>query len=55
MSTWLPSAPRPALVARQQLYRSIREYFYTRSVLEVETPLLSQAPVGDPNLTPMQA
>ena len=55
MSTWLPSAPRPALVARQQLYRSIREYFYARSVLEVETPLLSQAPVADPNITPMQA
>ena len=55
MSTWLPSAPRPALVARQKLYRSIREYFYTRSVLEVETPLLSQAPVADPNITPMQA
>ena len=55
MSTWLPSAPRSALVARQQMYRSIREYFYTRSVLEVETPLLSQAPVADPNITPMQA
>ena len=55
MSTWLPSASRPALVARQQMYRSIREYFYARSVLEVETPLLSQAPVADPNITPMQA
>ncbi len=55
MSTWLPSASRSALVARQQMYRSIREYFYTRSVLEVETPLLSQAPVADPNITPMQA
>lgn len=55
MSTWLPSAPRSALEARQQLYRSIREFFYSRSVLEVETPLLSQAPVADPNITPMQA
>ena len=55
MNTWLPSAPRPALVARQQLYRHIREYFYARLVLEVETPLLSQAPVADPNITPMQA
>ena len=55
MSTWSPSAPRSALVARQQLYRNIREYFYARSVLEVETPLLSQAPVADPNITPMQA
>lgn len=55
MSTWLPSASRSALVARQQMYRSIREYFYTRSVLEVETPLLSQAPVADPNITPIPA
>lgn len=55
MSTWSPSAARTALVARQQLYRTIREYFYARSVLEVETPLLSQAPVADPNIVPMQA
>lgn len=55
MSTWSPSASRDALVARQQMYRSIREFFYTRSVLEVETPLLSQAPVADPNITPMQS
>ena len=55
MSTWRPSAPRSALVARQQLYRTIREYFYTHDVLEIETPLLSQAPVADPNITPMQS
>ena len=55
MSNWSPSAARSALVARQQLYRSIREYFQTRSVLEVETPLLSQAPVADPNISPIQA
>lgn len=55
MSSWTPSAPRTALVARQQLYRSIREYFWSRSVLEVETPLLCQAPVADPNIDPMQA
>lgn len=55
MSTWSPSASRDALMARQQMYRSIREFFYTRSVLEVETPLLSKAPVADPNITPMQA
>ena len=55
MSTWSPSAAHSALVARQQLYRNIREFFYSRSVLEVETPLLCQAPVADPNITPMQA
>ncbi|MDD2222447.1 MAG: EF-P lysine aminoacylase EpmA [Pseudomonas sp.] len=55
MHLWSPSAPRTALVARQQLYRTIREYFYARTVLEVETPLLAQAPVADPNITPIQA
>ncbi len=55
MSTWSPSASRDALVARQQLYQSIREFFFSRDVLEVETPLLSQAPVADPNITPIQA
>ena len=55
MNSWSPSASREALLTRQQLYRSIREFFYTRSVLEVETPLLSQAPVADPNITPIQA
>lgn len=55
MSIWSPSAARSALVARQQLYRTIREYFHARSVLEVETPLLAQAPVADPNIMPMQA
>ncbi len=55
MSTWSPSAPRTALVARQQLYQSIRQYFHSREVLEVETPLLCQAPVADPNISPIQA
>lgn len=55
MNSWPPSASRDALVARQQLYRHIREFFYQRSVLEVETPLLAQAPVADPNISPIQA
>lgn len=54
MSSWLPSAPRSALVARQKMYQTIREYFLQRAVLEVETPLLCAAPVADPNITPMQ-
>lgn len=54
MSSWLPSAPRSALVARQKMYQTIREYFLQRAVLEVETPLLCTAPVADPNITPMQ-
>src|SRR5699024_12750910 len=54
MNSWLPSAPRSALVASQKMYQTIREYFLQRAVLEVETPLLCTAPVADPNITPMQ-
>src|SRR5690554_2475514 len=52
---WRPGATHTSLRARQQLYRSIREFFYQRLVLEVETPLLNQAPVADPNIQPIQA
>lgn len=52
---WRPTASRSSLLARQQLYRKIREFFYQRQVLEVETPLLCQAPVADPNITPIHA
>src|SRR5690554_8173647 len=53
MQSWQPSANLKQLQARQRLYRSIREFFYSRGVLEVETPLLAQAPVADPNITPI--
>src|SRR5690554_8097898 len=53
MQSWQPSANLKQLQARQRLYRSIREFFYNRGVLEVETPLLAQAPVADPNITPI--
>lgn len=52
---WQPNASRDLLLARQTLYRNIRHFFFERNVLEVETPLLGQAPVADPNITPMQA
>src|SRR5699024_3487945 len=54
MNSWLPSAPRSALVASQKMYQTIREYFLQRAVLEVETSLLCTAPVADPNITPTQ-
>lgn len=55
MHDWQPAAPLHNLQARQQLYRRIRDFFYQRNVLEVETPLLNQAPVADPNITPIRA
>lgn len=54
MHNWQPGASIEQLRARQQLYREIREFFFRRNAMEVETPLLNQAPVADPNITPMQ-
>lgn len=51
---WQPSAKREALLARQTLNQTIRQFFAERDVLEVETPYLSQAAVCDPNIEPMQ-
>ncbi|SIT00026.1 MAG: EF-P lysine aminoacylase GenX [Thalassolituus maritimus] len=51
---WQPSCDRAALAARSAFYRTIREFFYARDVLEVDTPLLGNAPVSDPNIEPMQ-
>ncbi len=51
---WQPSAGRDALLARQNLNQTIRRFFAERGVLEVETPVLSQAAVCDPNIEPMQ-
>ena len=45
---WEPSASRNVAQARAQMLRCIREFFYTRQVLEVETPLLCNHSVSDP-------
>jgi lysyl-tRNA synthetase class 2 len=47
---WRPSASAEALRARAQLYQHIRQFFYDREVLEVETPLLCQHGVTDPHI-----
>jgi len=51
---WQPTAGREALLARQTLNQTIRRYFSEHPALEVETPLLSQAAVCDPNIEPMR-
>lgn len=46
--SWQPSATIAALKSRAQIVAKIRQFFFERGVLEVETPLLSHATVTDP-------
>lgn len=48
--SWKPSASIEALQQRAKILQTIRQFFITRGVLEVETPVLSQAGVTDINL-----
>lgn len=50
-----PTCDIQALKARVKLYRQIRQFFIERDVLEVETPILSQAGVTDVHLASVQA
>ena len=52
---WRPSTNKDRLFARSDLLKSIRSFFGQRSVLEVETPVLSQAAGTDPNLDSISA
>lgn len=52
---WQPTASKTTLVARAALNQKIREFFATRGVLEVETPLMCQASGTDPHLAPITA
>jgi elongation factor P--(R)-beta-lysine ligase len=47
---WQPSCSLELLRLRAQLFQNIRQFFAEKSVLEVETPLLSAAIGTDPNL-----
>lgn len=50
-----PTCDIQALKARAKLYRQIRQFFIESDVLEVETPILSQAGVTDVHLASVQA
>lgn len=52
--TALPTCSIEALKARAQLYHTIREFFAQRNVMEVETPIVSQAGVTDVHLASVQ-
>ena len=47
---WRPTANNENLRLRAQALRTAREFFFTRNVLEVETPAMVNAPVSDVNL-----
>lgn len=49
-AAWSPSAGSAALHLRAALNRLFREFFYSRNVLEVETPVLSLAGNTEPNI-----
>jgi lysyl-tRNA synthetase class 2 len=50
MNDWRPSAAADALRLRARLNAAIREFFAERGVLEVETPVMSQAGNSEPNI-----
>ncbi len=47
---WRPSASRARLAERAALLARTREFFAGRGVLEVDTPLVVNAPVSDPHI-----
>lgn len=54
MTGWQPTASIEALRLRSRLNAVIRGFFAERDVLEVETPVLSQAGNTDPNIASFQ-
>jgi lysyl-tRNA synthetase class 2 len=48
--SWRPTATRAALIRRADMLQLTRAFFKDRSVLEVETPILSAAAVSDPQI-----
>jgi len=49
-AAWVPSASRDAIRLRAWLNRLVREFFHARGVVEVETPVMSQAGNTEPNI-----
>lgn len=50
MTTWQPTASISQLRQRAELINKIRQFFAAKDILEVETPLLSNASIPDPNI-----
>ena len=54
MNRYQPTCSIDALKARAAMHQKIRQFFAERGVLEVETPILSQAGVTDVHLASVQ-
>ncbi len=52
--SWRPTADVQSLRFRAELLRKIRQWFFERNVLEVETPLLSTGATTDPHIESFQ-
>lgn len=50
MTLWQPAAHLQGLQRRAQVLRQIREFFYARQVLEVQTAALASTSVTEPNI-----
>ena len=50
---WQPTAGLENLQFRAQFLSKIRDFFYKRGVLEVETPLMCNGAATDPHITPI--
>ncbi len=55
MTNWQPQSSHQLRQARATLLRDVREFFYLRDILEVETPALSQAGNTDPFIESIQS
>jgi lysyl-tRNA synthetase class 2 len=53
-SKWSPTASISTLVQRAEVLRALREFFYDRGVLEVETPVLGSGGATDPHLQSLE-
>ncbi|MCZ2720847.1 EF-P lysine aminoacylase EpmA [Marinomonas sp. 15G1-11] len=49
-SNWQPSAEIATLKKRAQLFSEIRQFFYERDVMEVDTQILSLGSISDPHI-----
>lgn len=53
-ANWQPTISMQNLVKRAKFMQQIRDFFTSRNVLEVDTPMLSQATITDVHLHPFQ-